>query len=89
MSKQVAWTKSTIDAFAEEALLSDEEIFILETRAKNWTVSRQAMYLNCSESRVHTIIRNLKRKYDVAQKNRPDVMPPRVFSADEIYMDNH
>lgn len=89
MSRQVPWSKSVIDAFAEEMLLSDEEIFLLETRAKGWTVSRQALYLNCSESRIHQLIKILKQKYDIAQKHRPDQMPPRRFSAEEVYMDNH
>jgi len=65
MSHQVPWSRKVIDVFAEEMLLSDEEIFLLESRAKGWTVSRQAMYLNCSESRIHQLIKILKQKYDI------------------------
>jgi len=89
MAHQVPWNKTIIDVFSEEALLSDDEIFLVTTRAKGWTVTRQALYLNKSESSIHQMIATLKKKYDVAQKNRPDELPPRRFSMEEVYMDNH
>lgn len=78
MAHQVQWTRTILDAFAEEAMLSDEEYQIMETRIKGWTVTRQAMYFNKSESAIHSIIKNLKIKYDAAQQNRPDVLPERI-----------
>lgn len=89
MAHQVTWSKTVIDVFAKEMYLSDEEIYILESRAKNKTVTEQAAHLNCSPGRVNNMISNLKIKYDVAQKLHPDIMPVRKYSKEEVYMDNH
>lgn len=89
MAHQVAWNKHIVEAFVKYGMLSNDEAFIVETRAKGWTVSKQAQYLNMSESAVHSKIALLKKKYDIVQKNVPDLLPPRKFSAKETYMDTH
>lgn len=89
MSKQVPWTKTIMQCFIDEAMLSEEEIFILETRVKGWPISKQAAELNRSESSIHKSIAQLKKKYDRVQKLHPDTMPPRRASAKEAYMDTH
>lgn len=89
MAHQVAWTKDILEAFIEEALLSEDEEFVMRTRCKNWSISKQAMYLNCSESTVHNMIRLLKNKYDAVQREHPDKFPERKFSAEEVYMNHH
>jgi len=89
MAHQVAWTKDILEAFIDMALLSEDEEFVMRTRCKSWTITRQAQYLNCSESTVHNMIRNLKQKYDKVQKEHPELFPERKFSAEEVYMDHH
>lgn len=89
MAHQVPWTKEILENFIEYALLSDDEEFIMRSRCKGWTVTRQAMYLAKSESSVHTMIKTLKIKYDNVQKEHPDLFPERKFSCEETYMDHH
>ena len=89
MSKQVVWTHDVMTNFIKMALLTEDEIFILESRVKGWTVTQQAMKLNKSESSVHRSINLLKKKYDIVQKEHPDMFPPRRSSAKETYMDTH
>ena len=54
----------------------------------NMTVQNQAFMLHVSKSTVEKTIANLKKKYDIVQKNNPE-LPPRRFSAKEVYMDNN
>lgn len=87
--KQVAWTKDVLNNFIEMAMLSEEEIFIMETRIKGWTVTKQALELNKSESSVHRSINMLKKKYDRVQQEHPEMFPKRKSSVKETYMDTH
>lgn len=87
--KDILWTKNTLDFFIDKAMLNDDEIFIMKNRLKGMPVSQMAMGLNCSESTIHRMISNLKKRYDVVQKEYPDVLPIRKKSAKEEYMDSH
>lgn len=89
MAHQVDWNKTILEAFKEEAMLSEEECFIMETRMKGWTVVQQSMHLHKSPSTIHSMISTLKKKYDVAQKARPDILPERKVSVKEMYLDSH
>lgn len=92
MANQVDWTRDRLDLFIEKAMLSKDEIYIMTSRIQDTTpVSQQAIHLHCSESKVHYMIRELKRKYDIVQKevNDPKKLPPRRESAKERYMDTH
>lgn len=89
MANQVIWTNKVLNAFIEKANLSEEEEYIMRSRCKDVTVSAQALYLNCSESRVNRMISKLKIKYDAVQKEFPDEFPERKKSAKELYMDTH
>ena len=86
--RQVEWTRHIVDTFIEEAMLSEIEVKVLETRVKGMPISQQAQLLNISESSVNRIISRLKQKYDSVQKYHPD-LPPRRVSNEEIYMDNN
>ena len=89
VSHQVLWTRQILDEFYKQASLSDIEIEIMETRALNgWTRTKQAMEYNMSLSTLDRHIKRLKVKYDIAQK-KSDILPPRKFSAKELYMDTH
>ena len=88
MAHQVAWTKYIVETFIEEAMLSEEEIMILRTRAMGWTRTKQSVEFGMSLSTIYRIIKMLKIKYDKVEKNNPG-LPPRKFSAEETYMDSH
>lgn len=89
MAKQVKWTSGIYNSFCKWGMLSEDESFILETRIKGWGVTKQAQALNKSESSVHKMIAVLKKKYDAVQKEHPDELPPRRFSAKETWMDEN
>lgn len=88
MAKQVEWTKHIVAVFEEEAMLSEIEKAILETRVRGIPISQQAIMFNMSESSVNRIIKTLKLKYDCVQHYHPD-LPVRRKSREEIYMDNN
>lgn len=89
MAKQVKWTKKVLEEFIELAMLSEDEIYIMQTRVKDVPISVQAQTLNVSESTIHRKIALLKKKYDAVQKEHPDIFPVRKESAKETWMDNH
>lgn len=88
MSHQVPWNKVIVEAFIEEAMLTKEEEAVLRTRVAGWTRTKQCDQLNLSMSTLDRIIKRLKQKYDNAAKYNP-ILPPRKFSAAEVYMDEN
>lgn len=88
MAHQVPWTKLIVEEFVKEAMLSKEEEYIIRTRAMGHTITKQADELCMSIDNVNKMIAKLKKKYDEVQKYDP-LLPPRKFSKEEIYMDNH
>lgn len=88
MAHQVPWNKIIVEEFIKEAMLSEEEIAILRTRVAGWSRTKQSMELNMSLQTVDRIIKTLKLKYDNVQKYDP-ILPPRKFSAKEVWMDTH
>lgn len=90
MSKEVPWTDKVLREFIERALLTEDEIFIMTTRVKGWTVTKQAEALHVSESSVARMIKSLKQRYDLVQAEYPDRFPVRnKKSVKEKYMDEH
>jgi len=69
-------TKKLIEIFSEEALLSNEEIFILTTLARGWTREAQANELHLSVSTLDKTLKRLKEKYDYVA-SYDDRLPPR------------
>lgn len=88
MTKQVIWSKLVLERFIQEGNLTKDEEAIMRTRVAGWTITKQAMELGMSESKVSNIIARIKKKYDVVQKYDP-ILPPRKESAKELYMDTH
>ena len=88
MSKQVPWNKLIVETFVAEAMLTKDEEWILRTRVANWSITKQAQYMNVSESTVNRIIAELKRKYDNVSKYNP-LLPPRRTSKKETWLDKH
>lgn len=88
MAKQVPWNKIIVETFIEEAMLSEEEEWVLRTRVAGWTRTKQADQLGMSLSSLDRIIATLKTKYDNVQKYNP-LLPPRRMSKEEEFMDNN
>lgn len=61
--KQVQWNKTVYELFKTEAMLSDDEQYIMESRIRNVPISAQADFLGVSESSVHRMVNLLKKKY--------------------------
>lgn len=88
MSHQVIWTKIIVEEFVKLGNLTKEEEAVLRTRAAGWTILQQSTHLSMSTSSINRIVKRLKKKYDLVQKYSP-ILPPRKFSAKELYMDTH
>lgn len=86
---KVKWTKKTYDIFVDEAFLTADEKYILDSRIKGETVTQQCLALNVSRTTVNRYIKNLKDKYDIIAKQYPDIFPKRYKSKEEEYMDNN
>lgn len=89
MSKGVLWTDKLTESFIQKAALSDDEAFVMRTRARGYTVTQQAMELNKSESTIHRMIATIKKKYDTVQKEYPNEFPTRRTSKVEEFMDKN
>lgn len=88
MSHQVPWNKIIVERFIELAMLTKDEEWVLRTRVAGWSRTKQADELGMSISSIDKIIASLKAKYDMVQKYDP-LLPPRKFSAKEVWMDNN
>lgn len=88
MTRSIIWSKTTLERFIDQALLTNEEEQILRTRVAGWTIKQQAYKLQMSESKVSKIVARLKEKYDSIQKY-DTMLPPRKVSKNEEYMDTH
>lgn len=90
MSKEVPWTDKVFRQYIERAMLSEDEIFVMTTRIKGWTVTKQAAELHVSESTIARMIKDMKIKYDRVQAEYPNEFPLRnKKSVKEKYMDEN
>ena len=89
MSKQVMWTDKLTEEFIKRAALSDDEAYVMRSRARGYTVTQQSLHLNKSVATVHRMIATLKKKYDAVQKEYPNEFPPRKTSKVEEFMDEN
>lgn len=89
MAHQVLWTDKLTEEFIQRAALSEDEAYIMRTRARGYTVTQQALALGLSESTIHRMISKLKIKYDAVQKEHPDLFPVRKTSKVEQFMDEN
>lgn len=88
MAKQVPWNEVIYLEFSKLAMLSDLEKEVLRTRIMGYSITKQAILFNCSESTINRMIATLKKKYDVAQAHS-DKLPPRKTSKEETWMDEN
>lgn len=75
MRTKVPWTKTMLEKFIEEALLTEDEEKILRTRVAGWSIIKQSTELNISESTVSRTVKKLKQKYLTLQQQFPDTFP--------------
>lgn len=87
MAKQVKWTNDVTNYFIEYALLNEDEEFIIRTRVKGKSIVWQSEQLHCSTATVSRTIKELKEKYDVVQKEHPELFPKRKKSKREDELD--
>ena len=85
MTKQIFWTKAVLETFIKEGNLNKRQEFIVRTRAKGYTISKQAEELNLSIDQVNKEIAELKKRYDATQKNCP-ILPPRCKNKMELFL---
>lgn len=76
MGTKIPWTKSMLEKFLEEALLTEEEEKILRTRIAGWSIVRQSMEFGLSTATVSRIVNKIVNKYKILQPKFPDVFPP-------------
>ena len=68
MTKQILWTKTIIEAFIEEGNLNERQEYIIRTRAKGYSILKQAEELNLSVDQVNKDIADWKKLYDFSFK---------------------
>jgi len=77
MTKDIIWTKAVVEAFIEEGNLNSRQEYIVRTRARGYTIPKQADELHLSVDQVNKDIAEIKRIYDAAQVTSK-VLPPRI-----------
>ena len=82
--KGIIWTDVIFNEFIKKAMLSDEEIAVLETSIRGWSRVKQSLELNMSLSKIQRIKRRCEAKYDVAQKES-DILPERKRSKNDLF----
>ena len=70
MSHKILWTRSMLDEFVQEAILTKDEEFIVRTRAEGWSRQQQAFELNRSVQSIDRMIKKIKVKYDNIAKHK-------------------
>lgn len=75
MKTKIPWTKTMLEKFIEEALLTEDEERILRTRVAGWSIVKQSVELNMSVSTVSRLVRNIHQKYLTLQDQFPDIFP--------------
>lgn len=83
VTKHVFLTKEVVETFIREGNLNDRDTYIIKTRAKGYTIAKQARELNLSVDQVNKDIRRLKALYDEVQK-KSDILPERKKNKREL-----
>ena len=74
--KGIVWTKDIFNEFVSRAMLSDEEIAVVEASIKGHSQIKMSIELNMSLTKINTILRRCRVKYDAAQKES-NILPER------------
>lgn len=84
MTKQIVWTKQIVEAFISEAYLNERQAFIIRTRAKGYSIARQADELCLSVDQINKDIAKLKKIYDSIQESS-EILPKRCKNSKELH----
>jgi hypothetical protein len=76
MILNIPWTKTMLEKFIDEALLTEEEEKILRTRVAGWSIVKQSLELGLSTATISRIVKHLVDKYKAIQPKFPDIFPP-------------
>ena len=88
MTHQVPWTKTLLEDFITEGLLTEDEENIMRTRIAGWSIVKQSMEFGMSTATISRIIKKAKKKYDYLHKQFPERFPERKQSKFEQALDN-
>lgn len=88
MRPKVPWTKSMLEKFIEEGLLTEDEERVLRTRIAGWSIVKQSIEFGMSTASVSRMVRGIKRKYVALQPQFPDIFPPIKVSKYELALDS-
>lgn len=84
MTKQIIWTTPILEAFIKEGNLNERQEYIIRTRAKGYTIVKQAEELHLSIDQVNKEIAKLKKVYDATQSTSL-ILPIRRKNKKELY----
>ena len=88
MTHQVPWTKTLLEDFIAEGLLTEDEENIMRTRIAGWSIVKQSMEFGMSTATISRIIKKVKKKYDHLHKQFPERFPERRQSKFEQALDD-
>ena len=88
MTHQVPWTKTLLEDFITEGLLTEDEENIMRTRIAGWSIVKQSMEFGMSTATISRIIKKVKKKYDYLHKQFPERFPERKQSKFEQALDD-
>ena len=76
MLLRVPWTKTKLEKFIDEGLLTKDEEQVLRTRIAGWSIIKQSEEMGLSTATISRIITNITKKYQAVQEIYPDIFPP-------------
>jgi hypothetical protein len=76
MLLRVPWTKTMLEKFIDEGLLTKDEEQVLRTRIAGWSIVKQSEEMGLSTATISRIITNITKKYKSVQQIYPDMFPP-------------
>lgn len=88
ITRQVIWTNVILDEFIRLGGLTKEEEMVMRTRCAGWTITKQSLEFHMSKSKVDSLIKSCKHKYDLVEPYST-ILPKRKNNAKELYMDTH
>lgn len=73
MANDLVWDRRMLEIFKDAAILSDEELAVLEDWARKKSIVSTAIRCGMSERTVNTVRKNIRMKYDRVQVYTPDL----------------
>lgn len=89
MGERLIWTTPVLEEFIRLGNLTEDEEWVLRTRAKKWPRTKQAMERGFSLATLDRIIHRIKEKYDAVQPYSKILKPRTENSVTEKWMDEN